>query len=657
MLFSLRIGMTSEIIANLKRDPHGVLNTSNSNDDILLFFKNIVKELLDPLAKDFSVLDEVYVENLDSKQVFGQARIILDAIGDKLISERIPQLREKLEANEEDHTDGERSQENTSEEEDKEKDVEGEDEIEDESENEEKSEQESESGNESGIDSIDDRDLVEENERTGTESRGDLAVNQKDDYEDEGQSSNEQEEFSDAREGSSTGLDQSKETGKLNYRKDVFGLNDGFFDIDDFNKQILALEDDGNEKSEDIDYFQDVEEDDDNEDMAYFDDFFDQPKSNAKDSDNTQEDHQNPYHEQSKDFIDDDDYNNAMDSVRLDLFANEDRASPKNSESNLSSFEKQQQKLQKEVGELENELIAEKEWTMKGEIQAKERPQDSLLDRGSELDFERTSKPVPIITDQVTSTMEDLIKKRIKDEEFDDVPKRILPDIGSTQKREKAELSDQKSSKSLAEIYEDEYQNYDEGAQKSQELQKQHDEISDLFGKVVYQLDSLTSAHFVPKPKEFKTAEIKVFDAASVNMEDAQPLHISDSSSLAPQEIYRVGDDKSQKDDKGKDSHVTLNSGLSYSKEELSRDEKMRLRRANKRKRSKSLKETNDLKRHKEALSHANYPDKKIKARDAVNTLRNTKNVTVIDKEGKQRDTRGHIKSKNQDLLSSGYKL
>lgn len=640
--------MTSEIIANLKRDPHGVLSSSNSNDDISLFFKNIVKELLDPLAKDFSVLDEVYVENLDSKQVFGQARIILDAIGDKLISERIPQLREKLEANEEDHTDGERSEENTSAEEDKEKDVEGEDE--------EKSEQESESGNESSIDSIDDRDLVEENERTGTESRGDLAVNQKDDYEDEGQSSSEEGEFSDAREGSSTGLDQSKETGKLNYSKDVFGLNDGFFDIDDFNKQILAFEDDGNEKGEGIDYFQDVEEDGDNEYMAYFDDFFDQPKSNAKDRDSTQENHQNPYHEQSKHFIDDD-YNNAMDSVRLDLFADEDRASPKNSESNLSSFEKQQRKLQKEVGELENELIAEKEWTMKGEIQAKERPQDSLLDRGSELDFERTSKPVPIITDQVTSTMEDLIKKRIKDEEFDDVPKRILPDIGSAQKREKAELSDQKSSKSLAEIYEDEYQNYDEGAQKSQQLQMQHDEISDLFGKVVYQLDSLTSAHFVPKPKEFKTAEIKVSDAASVNMEDAQPLHISDSSSLAPQEIYRVGDDKSQKDDKGKNSHVTLNSGLSYSKEELSRDEKMRLRRANKRKRSKSLKETNDLKRHKEALSHANDPDKKIKARDAVNTLRNTKNVTIIDKEGKQRDTRGHIKSKNQDFLSSGYKL
>lgn len=657
--------MNSEIIANLRRDPHGVLNSSSSNDDILLFFKNIVKELLDPLSKNFSVLDEVYVENLDSKQVFGQARIILDAIGDKLISEKIPQLRNKLGAPKETYTGGESSEASSNEaEEDKnESQVESEDEIENESEDagKEESEQESESGNENGRDSIDDRDLVGENESAGADFKGDIAVGKKDDYEHEPQDWSEDDQFSDAREGSGIDLDQSKESGKLNFKKDAFGLNDGFFDIDDFNKQIVALEDEDNEKNEDIDYFQDVEEDDD-EDMAYFDDFFDHPKSTAKDSENTQNDVQDLSQEQNsednRNSIDEDDYNKAMDSVRLDLFAEEDRTTHKNSEANLSSFEKQQQKLQKEIGELENELVAEKEWTMKGEVQAKERPQDSLLNEGSELDFERTSKPVPIITDQVTSTMEDLIKKRIKDEEFDDVPKRILPDIGRAQNREKAELSDQKSSKSLAEIYEDEYQNYDEGAQKSEELQKQHDEISDLFAKVVYQLDSLTSAHFVPKPKEFKTAEIKVSDAASLNMEDAQPLHISDGSSLAPQEIYKVGDDKSQNDGKGRPSHVTLKSGLSYSKEELSRDEKMRLRRANKRKRSKSFRETNELKRQKEALAaQSNDPNKKLKAKDAVDTLRNTKNVTVIDKEGKQRDTRGHIKSKNQDYLSSGYKL
>ena len=56
----------------------------------------------------------------------------------------------------------------------------------------------------------------------------------------------------------------------------------------------------------------------------------------------------------------------------------------------------------------------------------------------------------------------------------------------------------------------------------------------------------LCSAHFIPKPHQAKTIDIKVTD--SISMEDAQPLHVSNESRLAPQEIYKIGDDEAKGD-------------------------------------------------------------------------------------------------------------
>ena len=56
----------------------------------------------------------------------------------------------------------------------------------------------------------------------------------------------------------------------------------------------------------------------------------------------------------------------------------------------MSSYEKKITKIQDQINKLEDLIVAEKPWVLKGEISAKYRPKDSLLNVA--LDFEQGSK-------------------------------------------------------------------------------------------------------------------------------------------------------------------------------------------------------------------------------------------------------------------------
>jgi U3 small nucleolar RNA-associated protein MPP10 len=65
------------------------------------------------------------------------------------------------------------------------------------------------------------------------------------------------------------------------------------------------------------------------------------------------------------------------------------------------------------------------------------------------------------------------------------------------------DLQDTQSSKSLAQIYEDEYQAAAVGGEvadlRDVKLHKEHEEIDKIWGEVCYKLDALSSLNFVPK--------------------------------------------------------------------------------------------------------------------------------------------------------------
>jgi len=146
------------------------------------------------------------------------------------------------------------------------------------------------------------------------------------------------------------------------------------------------------------------------------------------------------------------------------------------------------------------------------------------------------------------------------------------------------ELDDTKNTKSLAELYEEDHlrqvdPNFMDA--RDEKLKKAHAEIETLWKSVSAKLDSLSSAHFRPKLAS-ANIEIRV-DAPAITMEDARPTaamadaDAAATSMLAPQELYKPGDDKTTTN-----AEIVTKSGMPVARDELSREQKLRRRRREK---------------------------------------------------------------------------
>ena len=292
-----------------------------------------------------------------------------------------------------------------------------------------------------------------------------------------------------------------------------------------------------------------------------------------------------------------DDLQRAIADVRRDLLDSGEEDSDLDSGSelehkrpsskNLSTHEKQRAAIAAEIRRLEAASVAKRDWTLSGEARAADRPLNSLIEE--DMEFERVGKPVPVITAEVSEELEALIKRRVLAREFDEIIRRHPDTLGaaSEARRGRIELDDTKPQSGLAEVYEQEHlKSTDPGYvdKRSAATKKQHQEISRLWKEVSSQLDLLSNLHFKPKRVE---VEIKaVEDKPTISMEDARPAGVgvnAEESMLAPQEVYRPGEDAR------KGTGVVLRkSGASVSKEEMSREEKLRRRRREKERTKKS---------------------------------------------------------------------
>jgi U3 small nucleolar RNA-associated protein MPP10 len=233
-------------------------------------------------------------------------------------------------------------------------------------------------------------------------------------------------------------------------------------------------------------------------------------------------------------------------------------------EDEISKHEREEMKLRQKIKQLEEENLVEKPWQLRGEIQASKRPTNSLLEEA--LEFEHATKLPPIITEETTKVLEEIIKERIKESAFDDVILKQNPPKKGDFRPTAVELDVKKSSKSLAEIYEEEYLKSVANYKPETELTKKHKEAATLFKRICYKLDALAHTQYTPRKTkdeiEVKTVQPNV---PAITMEEVTPVTVSDAQRLAPEEIY---DPK----------NVRL-----QSPEELSSEEKKKIRRKKKR--------------------------------------------------------------------------
>ncbi|XP_069481021.1 U3 small nucleolar ribonucleoprotein protein MPP10 [Ambystoma mexicanum] len=197
-----------------------------------------------------------------------------------------------------------------------------------------------------------------------------------------------------------------------------------------------------------------------------------------------------------------------------------------------SSFEKRQDKMTEKIKDMEKDLLDEKSWQLKGEVTAQKRPENSLLEET--LLFDHASRTAPVITEETTLHLEDIIKQRIKDQSWDDVLRKEKPKEDAFEYKKRLTLDHEKSKLSLAELYEQEYVKLNKEKTEEDENPK-HVEIQKLMDSLFLKLDALSNFHFTPKPS---VPEIKVVsNLPAIAMEEVAPVNISDAALLAPEEV------------------------------------------------------------------------------------------------------------------------
>lgn len=565
---------------------------------------------------------------------------------------------------------------------------------------------------------------------------------QEDDMEDpEGSLEDDYEEgFEDIEEeGESASSEEDEDDSSETMVQDPNGLNDGFFSIDDFNKQTQWFEEqdakanpntDDASEDEEVDWHtdpfstnptasgksgkkskdseedgvpSDMEDDEDedggptfgnmdlyapegesdledagddadegtgfNANDVFYKDFFAPPKRKGPKKDKPRK----PKESRAA-APEDRDIDRAMADVHRDLFDDESERSGSEDalsdvsagdpKSRKSAHERRQAKLAEEIRKLEAANVAKREWTMAGEAKAVDRPMNSLLEE--DLDFEHVGKPVPVITTEVSENIEDMIKRRIVAQEFDEVIRR-RPDSADLSsgptRRGLVDLEDTKAKQSLAEIYEEEHvksANPDTYVSQSDEkLRKEEKEVEQMWREVCGKLDALSSWHYRPKPAA-PTLTV-VSDVATVAMEDAQPTTAQGVSggdtALAPQEIYAPGRATAEKGEV-----ATAKSGLPLAKQELSREDKARMRRRQKERIRKAggLPGDKNTNTQGAAAAKAKAPGARTtRAQQQKDTLGDLRKggVKVINKKGEVLDMEGNKAKAARAATSGSFKL
>lgn len=195
-------------------------------------------------------------------------------------------------------------------------------------------------------------------------------------------------------------------------------------------------------------------------------------------------------HVRIRDDYDEMEYDDEQEEEDVEEHSSEEESSNVQAKSKPpTKFDQRSHALRSEVEELEDELLQQRSWELRGEVKATDRPENSLLNVVADID--RNTKAAPIITQEYTSSLEELIIRRITNDQFEDpVPGRPLSAGLLASKhdddQEVNDLSQEKDKKGLGEVYAEGYAKevlkIDDDA--SPEVEAARNEVLALFNKV-----------------------------------------------------------------------------------------------------------------------------------------------------------------------------
>ena len=226
----------------------------------------------------------------------------------------------------------------------------------------------------------------------------------------------------------------------------------------------------------------------------------------------------------------------AADMKYEDYFVDEEKGAASDKK---SSYTQLKEKLQTRIQLLEEDNVAQKDWKLGGEVRSKSRPENSLLEEYME---HQSHPPAPLITNETTESLEEMIRRRVRDELWDDPVRREKPSEKSYNRQTGARRSDREqvegeARKGLAEVYEEEYQRRaDPGAAVQRGEEKgMEEEIKKMMKDLFSKLDALSNFRYTPSP--YKHEPIVITNTPAVCVEEVLPSAMSEAMRMAPEEI------------------------------------------------------------------------------------------------------------------------
>ena len=201
----------------------------------------------------------------------------------------------------------------------------------------------------------------------------------------------------------------------------------------------------------------------------------------------------------------------------------------------LSRHERYNLALRDRIANLEERALAERPWHLRGEVDASQRPLNSALE--IDMEFDRGVKPPPEPTVELANTLEEIIKKRILENKWDDVV-RVVKAV-EKKRAEMIELDDEQSKRGLGEVYADDYVRGAAGGGSVDRHEPIRIAARAQYTALAAQLDALSHLFFTPTVEvSDPVVQTAGANVPAVHLEEVLPVTMTANDARAPEEVH-----------------------------------------------------------------------------------------------------------------------